>query len=573
MERAGTGTPRTEEPAAPVDPVSPEQAAALHAELARAQDNVSAAQAAYDANPDKGWDQPTTVRLASAKMELDLAQSHQIDTDGRRGPQASLSDDDIQSSPTSSRSVAAERTAVEAACRPISASSPAAASSWPGKATRRPADPALAPQGEGQWAQQMLDKIADIDRKIPLASSQLEIDQLNAAKANTLLRLQVYRNSNYDTEALNRFDNNQNFAVAAQGVQKIVDLGAQAATTERSSKATTTIQVAGRDFTFRAPRPRSPAPTFQQQIDAGDRARSPGPGTAVTNFDQGRQPPAGTNRSAPAKASPPRRPPDRRRPSPPNRHRPRRRVKGRLPATAAQPAAAPPPPEAPPATSRRDRPQRVRRGQSFPSRTRPRPSRRRTASRCANLNIDKQLGTGVSPAYHGDYTRPLADVRADDIAALKAKGPEFWDAIKEPQQKAYLQQLRDTPTPGLQIDKSMGPSFQPAGPGRALNDQLGGLVQNRPAPVDPKSPTVDVPSPGTPTAAIPHSGPGQTEVLDTPHTGPGQTQVLQGAPGSTQAMSNPPRTGPGTTQVLPAGEPRGAVPSPGSGPTGTTRSN
>ena len=61
-----------------------------------------------------------------------------------------------------------------------------------------------------------------------------------------------------------------------------------------------------------------------------------------------------------------------------------------------------------------------------------------------NLNIDKHLGGGTPPSSTVDYGVPLEQVRSADIATLKAKGPDFWDAIKDPQTKAYLERLRDS---------------------------------------------------------------------------------------------------------------------------------
>lgn len=145
--------------------------------------------------------------------------------------------------------------------------------------------------------------------------------------------------------------------------------------------------------------------------------------------------------------------------------------------------------------------------------TDPTPAQQATEIEVRNLNIDKQLGTGVSPAYHADYTKPMSEVRADDISTLQGKGPEFWDSIQDPAQKLYLEQLRDSPNPGVQIDKSMGPTFLPVGPGTDLNKQLGGLVKGGGAPVSPTAPTVNLPSPGTPTQTLPRTGPGQTQVL------------------------------------------------------------
>ena len=232
VERPGTGAPLTPEPPAPVDPTTtPEGIAALD-KLRRAQEEFQAAQTAYDANPLKGYDQETTTRLISARQNLEIAQSQApYVVDGRQGSPASWSDADFQARDVL-QDVAREQQSIDG-LSPEERELAQRGTVMAGQGDQTPADPSLVPTGPGHIEQMLLDKIADIDQKIAAGpGSQLDLNTLTSSRAETLNRLNIYRNSNYDSEALNTYDNTQAFGVMTQTVQKVVDLGSGAAAGE-----------------------------------------------------------------------------------------------------------------------------------------------------------------------------------------------------------------------------------------------------------------------------------------------------------------------------------------------------
>jgi hypothetical protein len=509
VEREGTGAPATPEPPVPVDPATTAAGLARADELRRAQDEFQAAQAAYDANPLKGWDQQTTARLESARLNLAVAESHQTEVvhDGRRGEPATWSESDLQARDVL-KDVAQERQRIDS-LPPDQRELASRGVVMAGQGDRTPVDPALAPTDEGQWAKQMQDKIDDLDRKIPLASSQLERNILTTARVDAQARLQIYRDSNYDTEAVNVEASNQAFGVMAKGVEKIVDLGAGTAGQQgqgafQGPEAPVQLSDGAQNLIARA--------HIQDEIDAlkaGLKGRAgSGPSEPPAGAGASEPPIEGAGGGSPHGSATP---------------EPATRIEQGTPAEQQAATVVEPGPSAgvhdaqthvdAPAGQANLPPGMARNAYGEIVFTEPTPAQHAIEIEVRNLNIDKQLGKGVSPAYNGDYTKPMSEVRADDIATLRGKGPDFWNNIQDPRQKLYLEQLRDSPNPGLQIDKSMGPAFSPAGPGDELNRQLGGLVKGAGAPVDPKAPTVDVPSAGTPTQDLPNSGPGQTQVL------------------------------------------------------------
>ena len=513
MEREGTGGPRTPEQPVPIDPATTPAGIAAAEELRLAQEEFRAAQAAFDLDPKKGYQ-----RMGNARLNLEIAESHQLSysVDGRRGGPAFLSEDDRQARNVL-QDVAKERTRIDrlpAAEREMASRGTVMA----GQGDQTPGDPSLAPTGEGKWAKQMIDRIAGLDQQIAAARAkpglnQLEINMLTTARADEATRLQIYRGSNYDTEAVNVEDSNRAFGVVVKTTMKEVDFGSGAAAQQaqgvfkgveapvRQSEGTQARMAEDALAQARA--------HVKERIDAG-----PGMFERVKNWFSPSSPPAKPGASEPApegssggsnsRAAGSEPAPTVREPAPTVRE-PAPGARSDSPTQVDVPGPSKPLPEG-----------MVRNRYGEIVFTEPTPAQHATEIEVRNLNIDKQLGKGASPAYSGEYSKPMSEVRADDIAALKNKSPEFWNGIQDPKQKAYLEQLRDSPSPGLQIDKSMGPAFRPAGPGDGLNRQLGGLVKEPAPPVDPKAPTMDVHAPGTP----------GTPTQDLPHVGPGQTQVL-----------------------------------------------
>ncbi len=231
VERENTGAPRTAEASAPVDPhaITPAAAAALQDELRRAQEEFRAAQAAYDASA-KGDLQRAADRLTAAKMDLQVAESHQAPVRGTGSP-AGMSEEDFRARERL-QNIAREREVVDS-LPPDQRELASRPSIMAGQEPATPYDPTIkAPEGPGKTERMLLDKLADVDQKLAANPSYRDEYHLNRIREDTVIRLDILRKNNLDADAVNRYDNAQNRADLIEQSKEILRQGVPIAGSE-----------------------------------------------------------------------------------------------------------------------------------------------------------------------------------------------------------------------------------------------------------------------------------------------------------------------------------------------------